>query len=86
MSGYPMVADDFITSDMVMQGEYNTAAENGEDNAEYFVPVNWLHKVPAADAVNEVGLFGNQNSVARPRTPKWAHTVTRLKELWHISK
>ena len=85
VSGYPMVADDFITNDMDIQGQYNTAAENGEDDAEYFVPVNWLHKVPAADAVNEVGLFGNQNSVARPRTPKWAHTVTRLKELWHIS-
>ena len=85
VSGYPMVADDFITNDMDIQGQYNTAAENGEDDAEYFVPVNWLHKVPAADAVNEVGLFGNQNSVARPRASKWAHTVTRLKELWHIS-
>lgn len=83
-SGHPVVADEFITDDMVMQGQYNTAAESGEDDAEYFVPVNWLYKVQAANAVNEVGLFGNQNSVARPRTPKWEHTVTRLKELWAI--
>ncbi|NYS60697.1 endonuclease NucS domain-containing protein [Vreelandella salicampi] len=85
VSGYPMVADEFITDDMNMQGGYNLASECGEDEAEYFVPVNWLHQVPAASAINEVGLFGNQNSVARPRTPKWEHTVNRLKELWHIS-
>ncbi len=60
------------------------SAECGEDDAEYFVPVQWLHKVAVHEAVNEVGLFGNQNSVARPRTPKWEHTVTRLKELWSI--
>ena len=48
-------------------------------------PVSWLHKVPEVNSVNEVGLFGNQNSVARPRTPKWVHTVKRLKEIWHLS-
>jgi hypothetical protein len=78
VSGHPVVADDFITGDMSMQGRYNTAKELGEDDAEYFVPVTWLHKVPESSAINEVGLFGNQNSVARPRTPKWEHTVTRL--------
>jgi hypothetical protein len=31
-------------------------------------------------AVNQVGLFGNQNTVCAPRTPKWRHTVERLKE------
>lgn len=46
------------------------------------VPVSWLHQVPETQAVNEVGLFGNQNSVARPRSPKWEHTVKRLKEVW----
>jgi hypothetical protein len=86
VSGHPVVADDFITGDMSMQGRYNTAKELGEDDAEYFVPVTWLHKVPESSAINEVGLFGNQNSVARPRTPKWEHTVTRLKELWRISE
>jgi hypothetical protein len=49
------------------------------DKAEYFVRVAWLDTVPAAKAINEVGLFGNQNTVCEPRTPKWRHTVERLK-------
>jgi hypothetical protein len=48
--------------------------------AEYFVRVAWLDTVPEAQAVNEVGLFGNQNSVCQPTTPKWRHTVDRLKK------
>lgn len=49
------------------------------DKTEYFVRVAWLDTVPEAKAVNEVGLFGNQNSVCQPTTPKWRHTVERLK-------
>jgi len=80
-----VMADEFISSEMTLEGKYNLAAECGEDEAEYFVPVSWLHQVPEAQAVNEVGLFGNQNSVARPRTPKWEHTVKRLKEVWGVA-
>ena len=47
--------------------------------AEYFVRVRWLDTVPKERAVNEVGLFGNQNTVCQPTTPKWSHTVERLK-------
>jgi hypothetical protein len=32
-----------------------------------------------ASAIHERGFFGNQNSVTRPRSPKWVHTVERLK-------
>lgn len=49
---------------------------------EYFVPVTWTHTVPLTQAVNELGLFGNQNTVCRPKTLKWRHTVERLKALW----
>ncbi len=49
------------------------------DKAEYFVKVQWLDTVPEAEAVNEVGLFGNQNTVCQPTAPKWRHTVERLK-------
>lgn len=49
------------------------------DKAEYFVRVAWLDTVAEAKAVNEVGLFGNQNTVCQPLTPKWRHTVERLK-------
>lgn len=47
--------------------------------AEYFVRVRWLETVPESGAVNEVGLFGNQNTVCQPTTPKWRHTIERLK-------
>jgi hypothetical protein len=49
------------------------------DKAEYVVRVEWLDTVPEERAINEVGLFGNQNSVCQPLTPKWRHTVERLK-------
>ncbi|SKB26201.1 hypothetical protein [Sphingopyxis flava] len=51
---------------------------------EYFVSVKWLHTVPLADAVNEIGMFGNQNTVCKPTTPKWRTTVERLKERWRV--
>lgn len=44
------------------------------------MPINWLQTVDDVDeAFNEVGLFGNQNTVCQPTTPKWRHTVERLK-------
>jgi hypothetical protein len=46
----------------------------------YFVPIRWLETVPAKDAIYEIGLFGNQNSVCKPTTPKWRFTVERLKQ------
>jgi hypothetical protein len=49
------------------------------DKAEHFVRVAWLDTVPEEKAVNELGLFGNQNTVCQPLTPKWRHTVERLK-------
>lgn len=52
---------------------------NDPERAEYFVRVRWLDTVPESSAVNEVGLFGNQNTVCQPTTPKWRHTVERLK-------
>ena len=57
---------------------YRAHADDPEA-AEYFVRVRWLDTVPRERAVNEVGLFGNQNTVCRPATPKWRHTVERLK-------
>ena len=49
------------------------------EKAEYFVRVKWLDTVPESKAIDEVGLFGNQNTVCQPTTPKWRHTVERLK-------
>ncbi len=57
---------------------YKPKADDHE-KAEYFVRVSWLDTFPESKAVNEVGLFGNQNTVCQPTTPKWRHTVERLK-------
>ncbi len=51
-----------------------------DDKCEYFVRVEWLTAVDEDKAVNEVGMFGNQNSVCAPVTPKWRSTVDRLKQ------
>ena len=58
--------------------KYRLTAEDPE-TAEYFVRIKWLDTVPENRAINEVGLFGNQNTVCQPTTPKWRHTVERLK-------
>ncbi len=78
-------ADEFIAEGMSLTGSYQTVEQVGEDNADYFVPVRWIKATSEKDAFNELGLFGNQNSVARPRTPKWEHTIQRLKENWRVS-
>lgn len=61
------------------RGETYRAQGANDEKAEHFVRVEWLDTVPESEAINEVGLFGNQNSVCRPRTPAWRHTVERLK-------
>ena len=54
--------------------------DGDQDLAEYVVTVDWLDTVPTiSKAISEVGLFGNQNTVCQPTTPKWRHTVERLK-------
>jgi hypothetical protein len=52
------------------------------ERMEYFVRIDWLDSVPESKAFNEVGLFGNQNTVCQPKTPKWRHTVERLKTVF----
>ncbi|CEP34035.1 Putative uncharacterized protein [Halomonas sp. R57-5] len=56
--------------------------DDEEESAEYLVPVRWLYTVERTDAFSEVGLFGNQNTVCKPTTPKWSHTVERLRQVW----
>ncbi len=57
---------------------YRQNADN-PDKSEYFVPVKWLETRSELEAVNEVGFFGNQNTVCKPTTPKWRFTVEKLK-------
>lgn len=61
-------------------GHYHREFVNDPDRCEYFVPVKWLQTVPLEQAVNEIGLFGQQNTVCKPTSPKWRSTVERLKQ------
>jgi len=54
------------------------------DCAEYMVKVNWIQTEKSNKAVSEIGFFGNQNTVCKPRTAKWIHTINRLKDVWRI--
>ena len=65
--------------DVLTEGHYHRDSVGDPEKSEYFVAVEWADSVPSSKAVNEVGLFGNQNTVCAPRTPKWRHTVERLK-------
>jgi hypothetical protein len=55
------------------------------ERSEYLVRVKWIETVPLDKAVKEKGFFGNQNTVAKPTSPKWNYTVERLKERFGIS-
>lgn len=59
---------------------YHRQFADEADRAEYFVPVRWLQTVPLSQAFDEVGLFGNQNTVCAPKRARWRHTIDRLKE------
>ncbi len=60
-------------------GTYHQEAIDDPERCEYFVPVQWLQTLPLDQAVQEIGLFGNQNTICKPTTPKWRSTVERLK-------
>ncbi len=62
------------------RGSYCADVIDDPERCEYFVPVQWLQAVPLEKAIQEIGLFGNQNTVCKPTTPRWRSTVDRLKE------
>lgn len=68
--------------DVVQHGEKYKATADDPELSEYFVKVRWLDTRDAGHAFYEVGLFGNQNTVCQPTTPKWRHTVERLKQVF----
>ncbi len=54
------------------------------EKAEFLARVRWVKTVRRDQAIKEKGFFGNQNTVAKPKTPKWNHTVERLKKRFGI--
>jgi hypothetical protein len=63
----------------VLTADYHRNFVDDPEKQEYFVPVKWLQTVPLNEGVQEVGMFGNQNTVCKPKTPLWRHTIDRLK-------
>jgi hypothetical protein len=61
-------------------GHYHAQYLNDPERSEYFVPMQWLQTVPVDKAIQEFGMFGNQNTVCKPTAQKWRTTVERLKE------
>lgn len=66
--------------DIANRATYHREFIDDPERSEYFVPIRWLQTVPLEHAVDELGLFGNQNSVCKPTTPQWRSTVDRLKQ------
>jgi hypothetical protein len=52
------------------------------DECEYFVGVDWIQRVPLAQAVWERGLFANRNVVCKPTAPSWRDTLKLLKKMF----
>jgi len=71
---------DRLAIDALSSASYHREFRDDPERMEYFVPVDWAQTVPLDSAISETGLFGNQNTVCAPRTPKWRHTVERLKQ------
>jgi hypothetical protein len=88
----PVPASDFKLTDdqgvelpaleVLKKASYHREFVDDPERQECFVPMDWIETRPLAKAVNETGMFGNQNTVCAPKTPKWRHTVERLKEIF----
>ncbi|MFZ6870462.1 endonuclease NucS domain-containing protein [Undibacterium sp. Di27W] len=94
VTGHMQAASDFKVNtpegernilEVAKNGNYHAAYTNDPERSEYFVPVNWIKTFPLNQAVQEIGLFGNQNTVCKPTTPKWRTTIDRLKERFQVS-
>ena len=67
-----------------LKANYHRENVNEPEKLDYFVPVEWLTTVDISNGVREVGMFGNQNTICKPKTPKWSKTVERLKKYFNI--
>lgn len=68
--------------EVLTQGTYQREKASDPEKAEYFVPIEWHDTRTINEAFHESGLFGQQNSVCKPRTTKWRYTVERLKDIF----
>ncbi|MCT4373588.1 nuclease [Yangia mangrovi] len=84
VTGSRTPAKDFLIENRpalsVLQAGYHREFSEDPEKSEYFVSVEWKNALPEAQAIQEVGMFGNQNTVCKPTTPSWRKTVEKLKE------
>jgi hypothetical protein len=90
--GGPVAAAEFLLQDaegverpaleILSKSSYHRESADDPQLQEFFVPIEWAETRPLSAAVNESGMFGNQNTVFAPKTPKWRQTVERLKTLF----
>ncbi len=66
--------------EVLTSADYHRALADDFERCEYFVPVDWLETTSLESAIQELGMFGNQNTVCKPKTPLWRATVERLKQ------
>lgn len=83
VTGSRIAAKDFLIEGKpalaVLQADYHRALADDPERSEYFVPVDWENTLPRGQGIQELGMFGNQNTVCKPVTPSWRTTVDRLK-------
>jgi hypothetical protein len=82
---FKLVGDDGLERaalEILTRGSYHREFADDPERRESFVAVDWAQTRPLSEAVNEAGMFGNQKTVCAPKTPKWRHTVERLKQLF----
>ena len=65
----------------ILKVGYHREFADDPEKSEYFVPVEWEHTVREDKAIQEVGMFGNQNTECKPVTPLWRTTVVRMKSV-----
>jgi hypothetical protein len=68
----------------ILKANYHREFSNDRQKLDYFVPVEWLKTVDIKKGIQEVGMFGNQNTICKPKTPKWRKTVERLKKFFDV--
>jgi hypothetical protein len=66
--------------ELATRSNFGRQFDDDPDHCEYFVAVEWIQTVTLDQAVKELGMFGNQNTVCKPTTPKWRSTVESLKK------
>jgi hypothetical protein len=62
------------------RANYHSEFSDDLERCEYFVRIQWLESLPVSEAIREIGMFGNQNTICRPTTLKWRSTIDRLKQ------